>query len=191
MVMLFAKEYSLFLNDNQLEFKMHPCVLIVTDPRHDVTSAHYDLIRNNFPAYFAGDLSGTRNLALFDLGSPLDLGTNEENGAGGGAEPAHNKIGRVSSLGCAFTVFLATKIDDQIQPDDPKYEEKFPKLLRFEMCIPFDDAWSARKWVLNDPIGQEAAKLFNSIVLVPLTKPTYLGTNLKDARLKVDYASLG
>lgn len=155
---------------------MVPCVVIATG-RNQIADSDPDVQRfeEDFAPFLEGELSGTRGVELSEF-------TDEEGGNGGGGEAGtiHPMIGK---YGRCFTGILHPQ---NVPPlADGKDEEEWkrrvedarPRILRFELCLPFSDVYYARKWLEYHPAGQRLKRLFKYIVVAALSTPNFAGTD--------------
>jgi hypothetical protein len=145
-------------------FQMIPCVVLASTPKADAPAFDLERLKAEYFDFVAGSIRTEPYMVT--LCDPSD----ESGGNGTGLEPGGGTLKpSIASLGKCFYDFTTHA------PGNDR-DTKFPKMLRFELCLPFFDIAQALHYIQSEPPGMRLNKIFTYVEIVAISAPSFTAT---------------
>lgn len=140
---------------------MIPCVVLASTVRADASQQDLQALRNEYHDFLKGPIrSAPISVRLCD---PDD----QDGGNGSGLEPGGAPmLPEIATLGKAF-------YDFPVHPVTEDRDAKYPPMLRFELCLRFDDLAYAATFLNAHEAGQRLGRIFKYVEIVALSTPAF------------------
>ena len=141
---------------------MIPCVILASTPRTGSQHAE-DLaaFKREYYDFLPGPIRSE------PLRVQLRDHDDQDGGNGTGREPAGAPMNpAIGSLGKTIWDFAA-------HPANANRDVRFPKPLRFELCLFFNDIGQAHRFLTQEDSGQRVRRIFEYVEIVALSTPAF------------------
>lgn len=140
---------------------MMPCVILASQPRDDAPAGDVEAFRDEYFDFVPGT-HRSRPVAvhLRDAGD-------QDGGNGSGIEPGGAAMNpAIGTLGKSVWDFAA-------YPENANRDVRFPRPMRFELCLLFNDIGQAHNFLAQEEAGARICRIFHFVEIVALSTPAY------------------
>ncbi|HET7731978.1 MAG TPA: hypothetical protein VFK48_18295 [Usitatibacter sp.] len=149
---------------------MIPCVILASTPKANASPADVAALKKDYFDFVKGPIrSEPMKVRLCDPGD-------QDGGNGTGREPGGGTLlPEIATLGKTFYDFTTHPAGDR--------DTQYPKMLRFELCLPFGDIGQALHYIQSEGPGQRLDKVFTYVQIVALSATAFTATSGKSQYL--------